>query len=351
MILLRADGFAWVIACIGLAVLTAFVRRNKDAVKPLLVCGLISFAVLLATVVFRAAYFRDILPNTVYAKAVMSQLNLTRGLYYTISFFLHFPHLIVILLAAPFLARKDNNIRYTAVCSIILVLAAVVYAIMVGGDFMTMGRFFVPVMPFFTILFAVVLSRVIRPALAAPALFALAIAVSLLPLFDVHIVPRRVIDRFHFRWTIRVENRRSEIQQWQFMAENSRNWERIGKAMKQHTNEGESFIATAIGAAGYYSDLHIFDCCGLVDREVGRRRIEDIRVSPGHDKFVPINQFLKHNPTYIHASIQDKEGVEQLRSYLPRIKLEEYELRTYPIRPNESSDKEEFLCFFARKQP
>lgn len=352
IILLRADGFAWVIVCIGIASISALVRGKKQAIKPLLICGSISFAVLLALIVFRALYFRDILPNTVYAKAGMTPTTLLRGLNYTISFFLYFPHLIIIGPAALILAMGDDKKRNISVCSLLFILAAAAYSVMVGGDFMAMGRFFVPAMPFFAILFAVVLSKMTRPAFAAPLLFTLVITISLLPLFDANIIPRRAIDRFHFRWTMRVENSRSEIEQWRFMAGNSESWARIGKAMKKHTKEGESFIATAIGAVGYYSGLHIYDSCGLVDREVGRRVIEPgVRVSPGHDKFVPINYFLKYNPTYIHASIQDGEGVENMQSILNRIGLEKYELRTYPIPPADSPGKEEYLCLFARERP
>jgi hypothetical protein len=253
--------------------------------------------------------------------------------------------------AAIILALADSKIRSITFCSLLLILAAGSHSIIVGGDFMAMGRFFVPVMPYFTIMFAVVLSKVIRPAAAAPLILAIAITISLLPLFDVNIVPRSLIDKFHFRWTMRVENSRSEIQQWKFMVDNSEGWARIGKAMKQHANEGESFIATAIGAVGYYSELHIYDSCGLVNREVGRRHIEDVRVSPGHDKFVPVNYFLKYNPTYIHASIQDRDGVEEMRAYLDRIRLEEYKLRTHPIRSAQSPEKQEYLCFFARERP
>jgi hypothetical protein len=351
LILLRVEGFAWVMVCVGIAALAAFVRKNKSARKPLLVCGAISFVVLIALIIFRAVYFRDFLPNTVYAKASITPTMLLRGVNYTISFFMYFPHLVLITMAAiP--AAGDDKTRYIMLHSLLLIMAAAAYSTLVGGDFMAMGRFFVPVMPYFAVLFAVVLHRVTRPPIAAPLLFAAAVTFSLLPLFNVNIVPRGAIDRFHFRWTLRVENSRSEIEQWRFMAKNSEGWARIAKAMKLHTNEGESFIATAIGAVGYYTDLHIYDNCGLVDREVGRRVIEaDVRVSPGHDKFVPINYFFKYNPTYIHASIQDDEGIERMRYVLERIGLDEYELRAFPLPSAESPATQEYLCLFARERP
>jgi hypothetical protein len=85
---------------------------------------------------------------------------------------------------------------------------------------------------------------------------------------------------------------------------------------------------------------------------VGRRIIEaDVRVSPGHDKFVPVNYFLKYHPTYISATIQDDEGVEKMRGILERISLDDYELRAHPLPSAESPVKQEYLCLFARKQP
>ncbi|MFH1755970.1 MAG: hypothetical protein ABIA59_09730 [Candidatus Latescibacterota bacterium] len=351
LILLRAEGIAWAIVCIAIAAFTALAQKNRNAAKPIAICGALSFITLLAVVVFRAAYFHDILPNTVYAKATMTPTMFLRGFNYTISFFLHVPHLPLILIAAAMSAWKDRNIRFIVLHCVSFIAAAAAYSVLVGGDFMAMGRFFVLTMPFFAILFATAIRRVPRPAFAAPALTAAMVLLSLLALADVNVVPRGIIDRFHFRWTMRVENRRSEMQQWRFMVHNSESWARIGRAMKQHTREGESFISTAIGAVGYYSGLHIYDCCGLVDREVGRRKIKDIRVSPGHDKFVPINNFLKYNPTYIHASIQDRDGIEQMRYYLTRIGLKEYELRTHLLRPASSAGEEEYLCLFARERP
>jgi len=351
LVLLRAEGFAWVVVCIGIAMFTALLRKNGRLLRPLLAIGLISSAVFIALVAFRTAYFHDVLPNTVYAKAGMTPAHLLRGFYYTISFFLYFPHLILIAPAAiP--AAGDSRTRGAVLHSLLFIAAAVAYSILVGGDFMAMGRFFVPVMPFFAILFAVVLSRVTRPDFAAPLVFAAAITISLLPLFDVTIVPRAAIDRFHFRWTLRAENSRSEIEQWRFMVQNEEGWARIGKAMKRVTKEGESFVATAIGAVGYYSGLHIYDSCGLVNREVARRPVPaDVRVSPGHDRFVPLNYFLKYHPTYISATIQDEAGVRRMRSILERMGLDEYELRTFPIQSNDPAAGREYLCLYARKQP
>ena len=66
-------------------------------------------------------------------------------------------------------------------------------------------------------------------------------------------------------------------------------------------NEGDSLVQGGIGAIGYYSDLHIYDQAGLVDREVARRAPTPGRYSAGHDKVVPIAYFDRYKPTFAYA--------------------------------------------------
>jgi arylsulfatase A-like enzyme len=168
-----------------------------------------------------------------------------------------------------------------------------------------MGRFLVPALPFLAILFALVVERWEQKwrGRRAPValLLAAAIALSLLPSYDVHLAPEALRERFHFRW--RVEEHRSEHQQWEFQRQNTRRWTELGRALARHSEPGESLVCGAIGAVGYYSDLIIYDRKGIVNREVALEIEGNPRQSAGHEKHAPISFFEDKRPTYIAAEI------------------------------------------------
>jgi hypothetical protein len=63
-------------------------------------------------------------------------------------------------------------------------------------------------------------------------------------------------------------------------------------------------VIDTIGAAGYYSDLFIYDQHGLVSRDVveAARASDDLR-SPGHDLSVSPEFFLPYRPTFLNLFV------------------------------------------------
>ncbi len=350
LLLIRADGFFWVATCIGVVTFRAMWRRDKSALRTILVCGVGALVAAVALELFRIAYFHSPLPNTAYAKIVSDPLSLKRGLYYVISLMLYLPHLLLVLLLAVTVAVRDRSVRSLVLQCTAFIFAAMAYAVIVGGDFMAMGRLLVPVMPFFAILFAIITAKMFRSPAVVSAVIGIAISASVLSVFDVNVVPRSVRKNFHYRWNTHAENSRSEMQYWEFMARNAQVWARLGRTLKEYTREGESLVQPAIGAVGYYSDLHIYDRFGLVDREVARLKPDKIRLSPGHDKFVPLGYFLKYKPTYLHASVENEYGVKRLTALLKRIGVGGYVFRAHEIQSPAFSAKKEYLCLFVREQ-
>ena len=71
-------------------------------------------------------------------------------------------------------------------------------------------------------------------------------------------------------------------------------------ALKAHFTPGDSIVLGKIGLLGYYSDLHIYDRSGLVDRRVAMRpRTRNPLRMPGHDSKVSTDFFFADEPTVV----------------------------------------------------
>jgi hypothetical protein len=222
-------------------------------------------------------------------------MTLERGAKYVLCFLLTFPHVPLIVIAGAALARRDARYVPIARHSLLIVLAVLGYATVVGGDFMPMGRFIVPALPFVTLLFALLLRALSRRLAPAIGCAVGAIALSILPAWDVHVVPHDVRAVSHFRWKIR--RFRSEVRQWEVSRDRTMRCARVGRTVGEHTKPGETTVCGAVGAIGYYSRLFIYDMCGLVTAEVAHLPVRH-RSSAGHDKAVLPEFFLKNKPTY-----------------------------------------------------
>lgn len=307
--LLRADGALW--AAFALVAAAAELRgRLRALVLPLAILAAGEAVHLL----WRHGYHGEWLPNTARVKAGLSAMRLERGLLYVGSFGLE----VLPFLILPILARGKGTI--------FLVLTAA-YCIFVGGDFMPMGRFLLPAMPFL----AMLLARRRTPALAGSC-----IVLALLPAFDLHPVPLSVRERLHFRWN--QDAFESEVDMWRGMRDRAVQWRDLGRALAARTSPGESIILGNIGAVGYETELVIFDPFGLVDPEVARRDAPPVRASPGHDKRVPFDFFFPRRPTYLSAWLATEgspiepslppEWLALLRS--GRVELVRYPVESHP---------------------
>ncbi len=302
--LLRVEGVAWVIA---IALLAAFTRAIAAqalmlALRRFTLLFVGGYAIYTA---WRYHYYGLPLPNTVYAKSGFSAPLLARGASYLVVYWLTFVP-IASLAATRVVPDRRWRAAGPAVAAVVVGMAA--FSVLVGGDFMAMGRFLVPGAAFSTLLFGMLLQRTAesvpaRLRRAAPVLVAvLSVAVSALPAFDRHLVPAALRDRFHFR--LNSPEPRSEYAQWAFMNENAREWKAKGLALRALAEPGDSVVLGAIGNVGYYSDLTVYDRVGLVDRAVAQLPIDPTRRgSPGHDRYVDALFFLDRNPTFLDVQL------------------------------------------------
>jgi hypothetical protein len=333
--LLRADGAAIAGAFLGLALFGGWAGRSRVLVRAAALALAVLVAGALLHLSWRWSYHHELLPNTAQAKVGLSAMRLERGWKYVGSLVLALPAGALVFLGGLAAGAPGSRILRAQCAAALLLLVA--YSISVGGDFMPMGRFLVPALPFLALLGAALLARVwpeqrVRPALSV-ALAGAVVASQVLAACDVPCAPRAWRDALHFRWNS--PEWRSEVDQWRQMRERVALWRRTGKALALHTKPGESIVQGTIGAIGYYSELVIYDTLGLVSPEAARAgQLE--RASPGHDRHVEPEFFFPKKPTYLGAwlrgpgapeetSLANGELVRSGRASLERFPLDGFE--------------------------
>jgi len=363
LILIRADGFVWVAGLIGLTALEALLRRDRTAIKPLVLCTVISAVALGGLIGFRLAYFGWAMPNTFYAKVGFNATIFERGWKYLVSFLLALPHLPLAVVAGVAVVWRRGSDWPVARQVALIALGTFGYAVIVGGDFMAMWRLFVPTMPFVAILFGVAIRRLCARPVAVLGCAVSAVVLSLLPAYNLHVVPAGVREKVGFRWGLL--GFVNEYVQWELMAGRSQQWSQLGRVLDKHTQPGESLVWGSIGALGYYSHLFIYDINGLVSVEVAHRPAPRQRRLAGHDKNVRPVYFLKYGPTYYAALIGDaryelppredgrgyllREIPEIIRDIVPFEVRERYAPVAFPLDPNGETGPGKLLLMLKRK--
>lgn len=308
VVLLRADGAYWVAVSGATGLLlggpsSASTGRPEDGVgasrdgggfgslrRAALLASLAGAAVFLAHLGWREWVYGDWLPNTARVKVGLSAETLIRGSSYLAHFLATFPGVALALLIGLIWGREDLP-------TLVAVLASLAYPVLVGGDFMAFGRFVLPALPLACLLFARGASRL--GDLRALLLAGICVGLNLLPAYDLHSVPQSIREELHVRHN--APEFRSEYGQWLAMKQNADRWRLVGQGLAIYTLPDATVVTGGIGAIGFFSGRFIYDQNGLVTREVALGPVAAGERSPGHDKAVPPEFFLKDSPTFLRV--------------------------------------------------
>lgn len=297
LILVRAEGPGWAAVLLGLGALARW--REGRSLRVLAVpaaVALVGFGLLEG---FRLWAFGDWVPNTARAKVAFDRDVGIRGLKYVALYSLSFPVQVLAVGAAPAAIRARPGAGLAAA---LLAVGVPLWAVLVGGDFFPMGRMLLAGLGFLGLLAAAGVSWLAeRQRPAALALGLVAVGVSALPAVEVHLVPESVRESLHFRLSDR--GFLSEHGRWQNLVDNTEKFVLRGQALAENTRRGETIVARAIGAMGYFSGLVVYDQYGLIDPEVASRPLGPgpLERSPGHDREVEAIFFADRDPDYLFA--------------------------------------------------
>ena len=294
MALLRTEGIAWALLIALLSIVTR--RMKREAVwRPVAVYIAIVGTAFSVYFAWRYSYYQLLFPNPVYAKVGFGPEVALRGFRYVASFALTFVTPLLLLPATGYVAWREAP-KPVSLTLGTLSLAFPAYAVVVGGDWMAMGRFLVPGFAFGALLMgwlAVRLWERLTSRFVVMAVVITTITVGLLPAWNVHLVPESVRHAFHFRYDW--EYKTTDFELWRNQRARSVNQveKEIALALKTHLRPGDSIVTGSIGRLGYYTDLKIYDRVGLVDRRVAMLPRDPNKLrSPGHDSQVERDSFI-----------------------------------------------------------
>lgn len=356
--LIRTEGLAWVIAVAIFSVIARLVERHRlehHAARLLKIAIPVGIVVALH-LGWRYQYYGTWIPNTALVKVSFGLPVLARGLKYVVLFWLTCIVPLVSLLATALVSRQPRRGRWVAVA--LMALAPFGYAVLVGGDFMPFGRLLLPGLPFAAWLAASALHELIRADhgsreralwLAGALVF-----VGLLPAVDLHVVPHGIRRALHFR--LSDKDFLSELNRWQNQKENSEGFTKRGLALAQIAQPGDAVVTAAVGAVGYWSGITVYDQHGLVTKEVAYQDLPPgpLTQSPGHDKHVEPDYFVKYMPKFLYArAVEGKLAAGRMKDTLdawevPPSVMDRYVPDWYEV--TQPGDKQRSFLFVVRKR-
>jgi arabinofuranosyltransferase len=309
--LLRPEGVLFFGVLAGLAA-TVLWPRTKLAIGAHLLWVAAYVVPLAMFLIWRLQVFGDPLPNTFYQKTGGGFWQHARGAGYVIYFGFYY---LIPLLPFPALVAWERGyptwrdvirpgfwidmIRRHPAASVAAILsltwlAAMVY---VGGDYMAMYRFMVPILPFIYLLLVPMLLSVQRQTSSEPHKQVL-IAVVVMVAAAATIFPSTPFESSFYRVATWQHGNYRGVQSERRYVER---FSVIGRFFERYRkSDSESLATRAIGAIGYHAPhLAIHDLSGLTDRHIARIPVRaSNRGWAGHEKW-DLDYSFHRLPTYL----------------------------------------------------
>jgi len=319
--LLRPEGL--LVAGVLAAVVLGFrLRRGESRLYPLGAVALVYLALMAAYTLWRIDYFGHPLPNTFYAKTGGGLAQAARGAGYVGLFGLHF----LLPWAAVFgLAFTGDSARRRARLSqpIVVASGAVVaaytgYIALVGGDYMAMYRFFVPVLPALVLVLSACLLQALDDPTTTPQRLAIVKVAILLGLLGTGFHSTPLEARFvHKPETMHGNLRGVELERWYVARQ-----QLIGRFFARYGQPQESIATGAVGAVGFESGLRIYDVHGIVDPHIAHHGVARQAIGtglPGHEKTDYPYIFDKQPTFYMFSRKLRKEPLAGIPRLVPEV--------------------------------
>ena len=309
---------------------------------------------LLAYTVWRLSYFHYPLPNTFYAKTGGGYSQFVRGLEYCGLFALHYltPWLAAVALAIAARSSGERPDRAPAIHIISLwtLFFYTTYIAAVGGDYMAMYRFFVPVLPLLYLELGLVIDRGRKRFGDSKGGMTLVAVSVLIALFGTlfHSTP------YESEWVAEPERmhgnfRGVETERW-YVARHRL----IGEFFERYGREGESLATGAVGAVAYYSNLDVYDVHGIVDSHIAHhgKSLEELGTGlPGHEKTDYLYIFDKKPTFYMFSrrlSAKPLRGIPHLVDDVDAIVARDYRVGSVFLK-DEANGESGYFGFLERR--
>lgn len=333
----------------GAALLLATLTRPEGMLMTLLLFGINALAALwfarhrfaplaLAAAIYAVTFgvyfwwrysrYGYLLPNTFYAKTGGGFPQVLRGGLLAYLFIMQFalplvPAALVVaweagapqrawlrqLLSAAWFTRS-SFIGF----AVAIVIVYTANNVLVGGDYMAMHRFFVPVLPFMYLLFGLLVAALYARALRPANAFGLWVLIGFTALAT--FFPSTVLERSFFASPPQQHGnyRGVQIERWHVARLST-----IGRFFNDYRRDpSESLATSAIGAIGYYADMQIHDIHGLVDVHIAHMPPppDFAKKRAGHGRS-DLRYTFSLKPTYVMLSRDLASEPVDLWRYIP----------------------------------
>ncbi len=244
--------------------------------------------------VWRWRYYGWPFPNTFYVKSSGGSGTYELGTYYLRRFAEDYGVMFlagIALLGWP--ARRDRLRRSLFFLTALLWGVFAVYVVKVGGDFMGLYRFILPVLP----LGAVVLQEALRQITArfAPMVGRLTLGLAGLTIAAGFAVSSWKVSRTAATW-VGADN---GIDSPAYLKAYADQRIPIGRWFGQHARPDDLMTVGGAGVIPYYSGIRSYDVFGLVDQHIAHSPAMTNSNRPGHQKWGSDAYMLSRRPTLI----------------------------------------------------
>ncbi|HEY4055864.1 MAG TPA: hypothetical protein VGM39_04620 [Kofleriaceae bacterium] len=289
----------------GLAHLYTLITRRDERAQ--WIAAFAAVAAFLATwapwFVWRFKYYGYLWPNTYYVKAsgrwtnpAMAKEMLHNGVYYLWVWLKQ----TKVILAMPFIAlglvigRPRSSRLVLAMTLILLAGAYVPYTISVGGDFMGLHRF---IMPLFVVA-ALALTLGLEWLLTVTQAEAIPRTIVFMAVIGAFAFTQVKLTRESMRWGNWNNDR--GIDTPAFLVVYTQDRAAIGKAMEKCFKDDDFSIVGGAGAQPYYGRMRGIDVFGLVSERIGHEQPR-VRARAGHTKFATDSLLAEYDPTFVFS--------------------------------------------------
>ena len=268
-------------------------RRLSPARHELAWVGLF-LALFVPYFVWRWHYYGWLFPNTFYVKSSGASGTWKLGAYYLRRFFEDYGvHVLLLLALVGRAGRGDTRRQDLRLLAAIVCLFFAIYVVKVGGDFMGLYRFILPVVPLAAVVVAESARRlyvVLAPRLGVwvPGL-ALGMVAAGFAIGSVY------TDRQALTY-IGADN---GIDMPAYLKRYAEERIPVGQWLGEHKQADDFATFGGAGVIPYYSEIPGFDVFGLVDEKIAHDKHMTVSTRPGHQKWGSDAYMLSRKPTLI----------------------------------------------------
>ena len=244
---------------------------------------------------WRRWYYGYWVPNTFYIKSSGGRAAWQQGSYYLFAFARDLKLFVLPALWGLGLFRAappDEHRAYLRAGTFTLLCTAVflLYVLSVGGDFMGLYRFVLPIVPLNVVCGALGLRRLVRGNRAA--------ALAPVALLVAHGVNTYFVDR-HALTFLGADR---GIDTPGYLRHYTEDRAAIGRWLGQNVQPDDYQVVGGAGAQVFYAGIRALDSFGLSDAYVAHK-VPPVSVRPGHQKFAPVDYVLSRKPTILTYNV------------------------------------------------